>query len=200
MREENRNTHEGVNTFNPYNYTWGIFNPISFNDTTRFNAPYQNSVGALVKIGIGGNNGSVIESKYENYTSPSYSHESHQFMFSTLHTPLDNHHPVGGNRAFGIYNSTGYPNIYTFYTMGVDRTWDWMDGFLNWMGNIVFNGGDALWSNMQTNMISFINSLPGGQAATFPTPKIIARPDWDDVEEYLRGFITWEILKQRLVC
>ncbi len=187
------------NSFSPYAYQHGTFGT-SFSDTTRFNAPYQNSIGALVHIGILGNNGTVMETKYDSYNSPPYNIESHQFMFSTLRSPLDNNHPVAGNRAFGIYNSTQYPNVYTFYTMGVDRTWDWMDGFLNWMGNIVFNGGDALWSNMQNKMVSFINNLPGGQATTYPTPKIIARPRWNDVEQYLRGTIEWTELRQRLGC
>lgn len=185
-------------TFDPYSYTNGSFG-ISFNDSARFNAPYQSSVGALVHIGITLNDGTVIESKYENYNSPPYNHESHQFMFSTLRTPLDFTHPVGGNRAFGIYNSTSQPSQYTFYTMGVDRVWHWLDILLG-LQNTVFQGGDELWTNMQDNMIAFINSLPGGQATPFTIPKIIARPKWNQVESYLRGNQSWTQLKAALGC
>ena len=186
------------NTFEPYNYVSGGFGP-SIYDSARFNAPYQNSIGALVHIGITLNDGTVIESKYENYNSPPYNHESHQVMFSTLRSPLDYTHPVGGNRAFGIYNSTGNPTEYTFYTMGVDRVWHDIDVLLG-IENTIFHGGDQLWTNMQSNMISFINSLPGGQASAFATPKIIARPQWDDVVDYLLGSITWAQLKTAMGC
>ena len=126
-------------------------------------------------------------------------------MFSTLTSQLDAYHPVGGNRAFGIYNSVANPNSYTFYIMGVDRTWDWMDGLLNNLppalgGNIIFNGADNLWADIQQKFISFVNSQPGGQASYFLQQKIIARPQWNDVKDYLQGIITWEQLKTKLGC
>jgi len=186
------------NTFEPYSYVLGGFGP-SIYDSAKFNTSYQNSLGALVHIGITLNDGTVIESKYENYNSPPYNHESHQVMFSTLRSPLDFTHPVGGNRAFGIYNSTGNPTEYTFYTMGVDRVWHDIDVLLG-IENTIFHGGDQLWTNMQSNMISFINSLPGGQASAFATPKIIARPKWDDVDDFLLGTITWAQLKTAMGC
>ena len=192
-----------ANSFEPYFYTPAPFAPFIY-DTARFNSSYQNSIGALIHIGILGNDGTVIQSGYTNYAPPVINHETHQFLYSTLHSPLDNSHPVAGNRAWGIYNSTGNPNQYTFYTMGVDRTWDWFDGIINNpnnpLGSMIFDGADELWTTMQTNFIDFINSLPGGQAGYFSNHRVIARPKWDDVKEYLEGSIDWDTLKQRLGC
>lgn len=30
------------------------------------------------------------------------------------------------NRRFGIYSEPDHPGEYVFYTMGVDRAWDWI--------------------------------------------------------------------------
>lgn len=182
--------------FTPYIYQAGAFGNV-INDAVKFNAPYEESIGALIHIDILGNDGSVIISDYKNYSMPSFSHESHQFKFSTLHTPLDYSHPVGGTRAFGIYNSTSNPNQYTFYTMGVDRAWDWMDAIFE---TEIFDGSDNLWSNMQSNFISFINSLPGGSASIFSRSHIIARPFYEQVDKYLKGKITFQQLKTILGC
>lgn len=181
-----------TSAFSAYNFTFP--NGVNFNDTTRFNSPYLNSVGALIHIGIIGNNGTVIESNYRNYTPPIWSNESHQFMFSTLHSPLDYAHPVGGNRGFGIYNSMSNPNEFTFYTMGVDRTWDWMDNIFD---QTIFNGADQLWTNMQLSFKNFINTH-GGQSSILSPVK--ARPKWSDVEKFLKNEIDYATLKSILGC
>lgn len=62
--------------------------------------------------------GSVILSDYQNSYLPS-NYQSHNFIFSTLVTPLDGFHPVSGNRKFGIY--TDISGGFTFFTMGLDR-------------------------------------------------------------------------------
>jgi hypothetical protein len=101
--------------------------------------------------------------------------------------PLDTDYPVAGNREFGIFNTTSNPNEFTFYTMGIDRISDWIFALLSF-GNstniYIFDGGDALWSNMQKNMTLFINNH-GGHAENYTPAKIKARPNWIDVEDYL---------------
>jgi hypothetical protein len=171
-----------------------------FYDTARLNAFGVNSIGALIHIHMT-NDGSVIESDYyHNNTSGS---EKHRFTFTTMATPLDFSHPVAGNREFGIYRSTDplHPNEFVFYTMGLDRTSDWVFD----LGNNILNGfakADQLWNSVQKNMINFINKpSSGGQAQYYgPPASIKARPKWDDVKDYLKGLITWETLKQRLGC
>jgi hypothetical protein len=171
-----------------------------FYDTARFNAFGVNSIGALIHIHMT-NDGSVIESDYYNNNTPGS--EKHRFTFTTMATPLDFSHPVAGNREFGVYRSTDplHPNEFVFYTMGVDRTSDWVFD----LGNSMLNGfakADKLWNSVQKNMINFINKpSSGGQAQYYgPPASVKARPKWEDVKDYLKGLITWEILKQRLGC
>lgn len=102
-------------TFDPYSYS---FFPNSFADTARWNAFYDASVGAIVHIDISFNDGSVILSRYRNQISINSNYENHNFMFSTLNSPLDFDHPVAGNREFGIYNTVDNLNRYFFYAMG----------------------------------------------------------------------------------
>ncbi len=186
--------------FMPYLYSSTIFGP-TFYDSARFFAPYQQSVGALIHILITGNDGTVMQTEYQQSYAPLSANESHSFMFTTLQSPLDGAHPVAGNRRFGIYNTPSNPNEYTFYTMGVDRTWDWFDGFVNssLMGNNIFNGADALWNNMQEKMMLFINSH-GGQATPYAQRSYIARPKWDAVQQYLKKQISLQDLKTVLGC
>jgi hypothetical protein len=171
-----------------------------FYDTARLNAFGINSIGALIHIHMT-NDGSVIESDYYNNNTPGS--EKHRFTFTTMATPLDFSHPVAGNREFGIYRSTDplHPNEFVFYTMGVDRTSDWVFD----LGNSMLNGfakADKLWSSVQKNMINFINKPSSGGLAQYhgPPASVKARPKWDDVKDYLKGLITWETLKQRLGC
>jgi hypothetical protein len=171
-----------------------------FYDTARLNAFGVNSIGALIHIHMT-NDGSVIESDYYHNNTPGS--EKHRFTFTTMATPLDFSHPVAGNREFGVYRSTDplHPNEFVFYTMGVDRTSDWVFD----LGNSMLNGfakADQLWNSVQKNMINFINKpSSGGQAQYYgPPASVKARPKWDDVKDYLKGLITWETLKQRLGC
>ncbi len=180
----------------PYTYTLGGFGP-SINDATLFNESSQNSVGSLVHIGILGNAGTVMQTNYSSIAPPLYNYEHHSFIYSTLFSPLDFSHPVAGNRQFGIYNSPSNPNKYTFYTMGVDRIWNWLDDFA--MRNTCFGGGDALWTSMQEKMKLFINTH-GGQADNFVQQNIIARPNYGLIEQYLRKEITLAQLKTALGC
>lgn len=131
------------------NVKFSLYIDHSFHDTARFNAQYENSLGALILIHMT-NDGSVIESEY--YQDSTSGHEKYRFKFTTITTPLDFSHPVSDNREFGVYAETTQPGEYIFYTMGVDRT---SDIIFN-AGNTIFNGfgkADALWSNMQKNIV-----------------------------------------------
>jgi hypothetical protein len=167
-----------------------------FDDKTHWEKRGTESVGALVSIDMA-NNGSVILSDYSNKVNEDGS-QSHSFTFSTLETPLDLEHPVAGNRRFGIYSNPSSPNSFTFYTMGVDRTWDVWFRFLNFR-NLGFIQADKLWSNIQDNLVSFINSN-GGVASVYNPKEHISRPDFQDIEAYLMGNISLIELKKRLGC
>lgn len=174
----------GGTRFDPYNYD-GV------DDRNLFNQPGNGSVGALVSINML-NNGTVIESDYQTASDKTY------FKFSTMTSPLDNNHPVSGNREFGVYNDPGRPGEHTFYIMGVDRVSDWQFAVGNRMVD-GFNIADNLWTDIQTQMIAYINSH-GGHADTYNKPNYIARPDYNAVQDYLDGTIDLAELKQRLGC
>ena len=102
------------------------------------------------------------------------------------------------NRRFGIYSDPDHPGEYVFYTMGVDRAWDWIFD----RGNIVvkgFESADSLWTSFQNGMIQFIQNH-SGSATFYSNHNTIARPKWSDVEEYLKGIIDFTELKRRLGC
>ncbi|MGG9961875.1 hypothetical protein [Ferruginibacter sp. SUN106] len=179
--------------------------PYYFYDTAKFYAYAENSLGALIHISMWPNDGSVVESDYfHNITNGK---QSHGFKFSTLKTPIDYNHPVAGNREFGIYKSTDvlHPNDYVFYTMGVDRISDEIFALGDWLNHKLagnptgFEIADKLWRNMQTKFIQFVISQ-GGQASFYSVPEIKARPKWNEVDQFLKGFQTWEQLKIKLGC
>lgn len=183
--------------FSPYNYG-GI------NDFTKFNQPYEGSNGALVHINMT-NNGSVIQSGFVRSISTTNGlPNSLSFTFSTIDSPLDDNHPVSGNRRFGIYKDPT-SNDYTFYTMGVDRvstngfrTGDWIvDNLLFQKSG--FEQADKLWTDIQSNMIKFINKNKGG-ALLFSKQRIVARPRWDLAGRYLMGDIDFATLKTLMGC
>jgi len=185
---------EPVCTFEPYKFN---FFSNSFADTGRWYSPYESSAGAIVHLDIAGNDGSVILSRYRNQIGTTGNYENHNFIFSTLNSPLDFSHPVAGNREFGIYNTPDNPNQYFFYTMGVDRINNrYLDLFFS---RTVFNGGDSLWTNAQREMIEFINQN-GGSASLGNPLNIKARIDYSVIEMFLRKDIDFETLKLRLGC
>lgn len=180
-----------------------IGNPF-IDETSLYNSPYQGSVGTLIHIDMA-DDGTIVESEYnQNFA---INHESHNFTFTTMKSPLDFDHPVAGNRRMGIYNYTGSDPLrqgeLTFYTMGVDRISDPTFEFINWLGSgdgTIFNGADSLWKLMQSNMITFINGN-GGQAEIYrDLPELKARPNWNDVKDFLMKKIDMAELKRRLGC
>lgn len=182
-------------SFEPYNYN-------GFNDSARFKAPYEQSIGAILHIAMG-KDGSIVHTGYTNRID-SNNYQEHSFIYTTLSTTLDFQHPVSGNREFGIYSDQNNPGSYVFYTMGVDRITDWVMIAGNWLMEWIthesgFDKADELWTNIQENMINFINSH-GGQATFYTRKNIIARPKWKDAGDFLRGYISIEQYKQRLGC
>lgn len=170
-------------TFSPY--TDG-----SFTDATKFYSDFEQSLGSILHLNLL-NDGTVVESEYYRSTSPYKS----RFTYSTISSPLDASHPVSGNREFGLFANPNN-NGYTFYTMGVDRTTDWLFALGN-SASWGFNAADRLWSNVQLKMAAYINNN-GGQA--YVQMPVIARPKWNHVDRYLRGEISFTLLKKLLGC
>lgn len=164
-------------------------------DTQLFNKTGAQSVGALIHISMA-DDGTVVESDYQSTTNYAY------YKFSTMASPLDNSHPVSGNREFGVYKDPTHTGQYVFYTMGVDRTSDWMFATVNGVipgYSIIFNGADKLWKDMQDHMIKYINAH-GGQAGFYNKRSYIARPDYSVVKDYIQSKITLAQLKQKIGC
>jgi hypothetical protein len=183
-------------SFEPYAYN-------GFNDSVRFKAPFEQSIGAILHIDMG-DDGSIVHTGYTNYINPANNYQEHSFIYTTLSTALDFQHPVSGNRDFGIYSDQSNPGSYVFYTMGVDRITDWMMALGNsaadeLTGESGFDKADALWTNIQENMINFINGN-GGQASFYSNKNTIARPEWDHFYDFLEGLIDIDQLKVKLGC
>ncbi len=96
-------------SFEPYSHQ-------SFNDSTRFKAAFEQSIGAILHIDMQ-NDGSIAQTGYTNYINPITNYQDHSFIYTTLSTSLDFDHPVSGNREFGIYTEPNNPGTYVFYTM-----------------------------------------------------------------------------------
>lgn len=188
----------GVN-FSPYNFN-GI------NDFIKFNQPSSQADGALVHINMTPLDGTIIQSGHISSISTTAGlANSLSFTFSTVWSPLDGYHPVSGNRRFGIYRSPTNPSEFTFYTMGVDRISTDLFNFGDWLNqNILqsssgFENADELWTDMQTNMMNFVNSKRGS-ASLYSKQRVTARPLWGLVGQYLMGQISLDTLKLLMGC
>ena len=184
---------KNMNVFTSPNALFSPYTDGSFSDSAKFYSPYEQSVGALIHIQMP-DNGTVIESNY--YRSFTSDPQKYRFVVSTMTSPLDNNHPVSGNREFGIFGnaSTGY----TFYTMAVDRTSDWIFTLINQIG-VVFRGADSLWILMQKNMTNYINSHSG--IATINKPIIARLGPLNNVKNYLlTNKVTYQQLLAILGC
>lgn len=165
--------------FSPYyDGTYLLGQPVVYvNDSSIYNNADVNSLGAWGHFHINLDDGSIVESDYEKSTSDKY------FTFTTLATPLDGTHPVAGNRRFGIKTSS--QGGYEFYISGVDRVWDWSASVYNGFFHTGF-AADALWEQVQTNMINFVNQN-GGSATYFTPHHKAARVEWNSVKDFLNG-------------
>jgi hypothetical protein len=182
----------GIVSFSPY-IGQGL------NETAKWNQAGENSLGTLVHIPlVSVNDGTVIESDYNISGPPT----NDSYTFSTMHSPLDAYHPVSGNRRFGIYRDQAGTQV--FYIAGVDRISTNSIAFGNFLGSIFqmdgFKEADKLWRDIQANMVNFINTH-GGTANKFSgLSDFTARPNWSDVEQFLKKQIDYAELKRRLGC
>ncbi|GGH65813.1 hypothetical protein GCM10011379_19360 [Filimonas zeae] len=164
-------------------------------DTQLWNAPYENSIGALVHINMP-LDGTVIES---SYTSPSTATQHYQFTFTTMKTPLDGGHPVSGNRRFGTW-SDGSGSSY-FYIGGMDKYTTnaiaLASGIKGLFSTTGYQDADKLWRGIIDNFAQFINDNKGVAAKQTDS---VARINFELLEQYLKKEITLEQLKQELKC
>lgn len=150
-------------TFYPYN-AYGV------NDTNTWNS--SNPKGAIMGVDILGPDATVITS----------SSQPNEWIFTTVHDPMNGDHPVSGNRAFGFIDEGG--GSYTFYTRGVDRLTDIAETKVqDWFG-LPFSEADALWNSYRQKIDGFVRSH-GGLTTSRSIPPY--RPDWNLVNDVLEG-------------
>ena len=154
-----------------------VFNPYSPQDEIMWSS--DNPLGAVISIDISlpgtnvGDDGSVICSQHENCC----------WIFSTLKAPAfplteDGFHPVSGNRQFGY---TILPDgSMEIFTKGVDRFLylpdEWEEpgstSLIAYIGErLAFAGADGLWSDVQDNIKSFVDSKGGSSNVNTPIKK-----------------------------
>jgi hypothetical protein len=136
----------------------------------------SNPLGAIISIGIPGNDGSVITSSY----APDH------WTFSTLHEPMNANHPVSGTREFGFFPNPG--GGYTFYVRGADRIDNKYAELLGSITNppVPFLAADATWESWQREFTLFITSKKG-KASFDVNDNVKNRPDWSEVLKALRN-------------
>jgi hypothetical protein len=163
------------------------------NDVPLWNS--SNPLGAMLHIQML-NNGTVIVSDFANTQT------SNKMIFTTVRTPLDEYHPVSGNRSFGIQAD---PNGgYFFFTSGVDRISQFSASIANDLLELVhlesaFEQADELWKSMQQKMIAFVIQN-GGQASYYQDNFYTKRPKWIYLQKYLRKEIDFAQFKTAIGC
>ena len=132
---------------------------------------------------------------------------SRNMTVTTVRTALDGTHPISGNRSWRIVPDNSTSGAYFFYTTGVDR----VTGLFETVGNTwphrvpLFQSGfehaDALWISLQNRMIQFILDHNGqAELYNYLSPNCILKPEWSDVDLYLKRKITLNGLLQRIGC
>jgi hypothetical protein len=81
------------------------------------------------------------------------------WIFVTGHPPQAHDHPVSGSRKFGIEQIAS--DRWLFYTRGADRV---TPTFVPQDPDVVFGGGDDIWSSFQDRLADFVKNN-GGQAS-----------------------------------
>lgn len=138
------------------------FSPYSAADAARWRS--NNPVGAVLHIDLGG--GGAFNPEDGSVLCSSYS-DSH-WIFSTVHTPADQYHPVSGNRQFGCYmiagpsiDGTPYGGMF-IYTRAADRV---SPSLLNaQLSGKIFGGGHQAWLSFLRRLANYVNEV-GGKAA-----------------------------------
>jgi hypothetical protein len=109
--------------------------------------------------------------------------ESDRWVFATAQTPVDDGHPVSGNREFGF---TRNGSQITFYTRGVDRIssgYHRIGSFASWATGqgTGFQQADDLWSSLMQGIKADLKQANGGQDVAMVPEETTYRPDWDEV-------------------
>jgi len=108
--------------------------------------------------------------------------ESDRWVFATAQTPVDDGHPVSGNREFGF---TRNGNQITFYTRGVDRLTSTVDSWGSFLAQPIsydaFTRTDELWSSLMEGIQADLKQANGGQDVATVPEETTYRPDWDEV-------------------
>lgn len=159
----------------------------------------SNPTSAFLHLDIDGmHDGTVIVSDY--YSTP----DSVQMVVKTVTSFMDRAHPVSGTRAWGIFPDR-VNGGYVFYTTAADRIQGAFETvFNNWFDKVgLFESGfdraDRLWSSLQEKMIDFINNN-GGAADYYPDKTYIKRPNWADIDLFLRDEIDYDDLLKLIGC
>jgi len=109
---------------------------------------------------------------------------SNRWVFATAQTPVDDDHPVSGNRRFGF---TRNGSQITFYTRGVDRistTYHRLASLIaDIPGGTGFERADTLWSSLMESIQAELKQSNGGQDVVAVSDAVIYRPDWNEIEK-----------------
>jgi hypothetical protein len=163
------------------------FSPYSAADGARWNS--NNPVGAVLHIDLGPDlgpanpeDGSVLCSSYS---------DTH-WIFSTVHTPADQYHPVSGSRQFGFYTVSG-PSVggteSFVYVRAADRVSpSFLNAELSSIFNLIFEGGHQTWLSFQRRLAAYVN-VTGGKATI--VPPYSARYPWLDMAKRHKPTVDW---------
>jgi len=136
----------------------------------------NNPLGSVLSINIG-----PAGTEYGSVVS--IVNASNRWVFATAQTPVDDDHPVSGNREFGF---TRNGNQITFYTRGVDRissVYHRIGSFASWATGqgTGFQQADDLWSSLMQGIRADLKQANGGQDVATVPEETTYRPDWNDV-------------------
>ncbi len=187
-------TGQQYTTENFYNHVRKNLNSFFDGNPTVF-SPYNaaegaiwdsnNYLGAIMRFDIEAFLGGVIPGQQDGSVICSYQSTT-TWRFTTIESPMDWNHPVSGTREFGL--TANADGTYSFYVRGIDRVAESFDDFAGSLPNTqsAFDGADALWTQFQSNLESFINNPVNGGVAQKALP-VIFRPNWENVKKVLSG-------------
>jgi hypothetical protein len=112
----------------------------------------------------------------------SIANQPDRWVFATAQTPVDDDHPVSGNREFGF---TRNGSQITFYTRGVDRLTSAVDSYGSFALQAIdldaFTRTDQLWSSLMEGIQADLKQANGGENVATVPEETTYRPDWDEV-------------------
>lgn len=173
-----------LSDFTPYSARYPSFTPLGVNDVGVWSSSAPRE--SVISIYVNANRGWLQPAEYASVITARHTlaQGDPHWIFSSAYTLGDLHHPVSGNRQFGILQ-TGTQQ-WTFYTMATDRI---TSGF-GPASPTIFAGGDTLWTNLQYRLWSEIKRL-GGEAEE-PRRRDSARYKWSSVcQTYWRPTVAW---------